>query len=619
MASIADCGLNARSATAAAAPAARNLKGELAPAQAGLGGDERGRAGAAGTAPGLARLHTSGKGRAGPALDDDADDIMDQWYRVFLEERLQHLDQYLSIWPIDAKALQDAALYGVYHPPLALVPMDKWCKLATMIEQLAGAVCTMCGTVYSAYYMTSLANHMIRVFRGADPEITESTAVSPLAPSVHGEETEEEANDVDERQPPAVVTPQPEHSEPVLLEKEQEQTALSEMPCQTQGELFPAREQEEQLRQQVEEAQENGKNSKAEPQAELHEAQSDIMAAKRRNEDIQEEKDLQRGNQQNQVNEGMAATLLMKQSPFRCCLQNTDEQMQARLQGTEATIKAREKREDEKIKIIKEKIKYFLPEKKALEKQVAIKKINLQGLIQKEGTFNELTVMKINKHRNIVNYLKSYLVDRQLWMIMEYMDGGTLSDIINETYVSEGQIATISRECLQGLDFLHLNNVIHRDLKSCNILLKTDGSVKLADFDLFAQLTTEQSRQSSGASTTGWIAPEVVTGQPYGPKVDIWSLGIVAIEMVEREVRYWNETSVLPKVLRAIQGTPKLQQPNQFSPCLHDFLSCCLHTDEERRWSAKQLLEHPFVTFAEPASSLVPLIVSVKKRKETRM
>ncbi|KAF2987963.1 hypothetical protein EK904_006237 [Melospiza melodia maxima] len=154
---------------------------------------------------------------------------------------------------------------------------------------------------------------------------------------------------------------------------------------------------------------------------------------------------------------------------------------------------------------------------------------------------------------------RSYLVDRQLWMIMEYMDGGTLSDIINETYMSEGQTATISRECLQGLDFLHLNNVIHRDLKSCNILLKTDGSVKLgqyilgqvqhsrdvADFDLFAQLTAEQSRQSSGASTTGWIAPEVVTGQPYGPKVDIWSLGIVAIEMVEREVRYWNETSVL--------------------------------------------------------------------------
>ncbi|NWZ99036.1 PAK3 kinase, partial [Nesospiza acunhae] len=134
-----------------------------------------------------------------------------------------------------------------------------------------------------------------------------------------------------------------------------------------------------------------------------------------------------------------------------------------------------------------------------------------------------------------------YLVDRQLWLIMEYMDGGTLSDIIKETPVSEGEIATISRECLQGLDFLHLNDVIHRDLKSCNILLKTDGSVKLGQY-ILGQLTPDQGRRSSVAGTSGWMAPEVVTGQPYGPKVDIWSLGIVGIEMVEGEVPYWNAT-----------------------------------------------------------------------------
>ncbi|NXP95259.1 PAK3 kinase, partial [Passerina amoena] len=92
---------------------------------------------------------------------------------------------------------------------------------------------------------------------------------------------------------------------------------------------------------------------------------------------------------------------------------------------------------------------------------------------------------------------------------------------------------------LQGLHFLHSHDVIHRDVKSRNILLRTDGSVKLADFGLFAQLTLEQSRQSSVAGASGWLAPEVVTGQPYGPKVDIWSLGIVGIQMVEREVPHW--------------------------------------------------------------------------------
>ncbi|XP_053860348.1 serine/threonine-protein kinase PAK 3-like isoform X1 [Vidua macroura] len=254
----------------------------------------------------------------------------------------------------------------------------------------------------------------------------------------------------------------------------------------------------------------------------------------------------------------------------------------------------------------------------ATGEQVAIKKINLQELRKKELKVNELMLMKTNKNPNLVNCLDSYLVDGQLWLVMEYMDGGTLSDVISKTYLSEDEMAAISRECLQGLDFLHSNHVIHRDVKSSNILLRTDGSVKLADSGLFAQLTPEQSRRSSVAGISGWMAPEVVTGQPCGPKVDIWSLGIVGIEMVEREVPYWNETPVSAQLLIARGGRPKLRQPNRCSSCLRDFLSCCLQTDEARRWSAKELLQHPFVTSAKPASTLVPLINAVKKEKKKK-
>ncbi|XP_022524976.2 mitogen-activated protein kinase kinase kinase kinase 5-like [Astyanax mexicanus] len=214
----------------------------------------------------------------------------------------------------------------------------------------------------------------------------------------------------------------------------------------------------------------------------------------------------------------------------------------------------------------------------------------------------EIVMVKSCKHNNIVAYHGSYIRANKLWICMEYCGGGSLQDIYHVTGpLSEQQIAYVCREMLQGLDYLHGQKKIHRDIKGANILLNDNGEVKLADFGISAQITATFARRMSFIGTPYWMAPEVAAVEikgGYNELCDIWSVGITAIELAELQPPLFDVHPLRVLFLMSKSGyqPPKLKDKSKWSSVFYNFVKSMLIRNPKKRPGAKKMLTHLFVT-----------------------
>eukprot|EP01111_Echinosteliopsis_oligospora_P006500 TRINITY_DN2066_c0_g1_i1.p1 TRINITY_DN2066_c0_g1~~TRINITY_DN2066_c0_g1_i1.p1 ORF type:complete len:689 (-),score=219.18 TRINITY_DN2066_c0_g1_i1:456-2522(-) len=239
-------------------------------------------------------------------------------------------------------------------------------------------------------------------------------------------------------------------------------------------------------------------------------------------------------------------------------------------------------------------------------KVVAVKKMPHKTKKQKISNHHEIAVLSACTHPNVVKYLTSHEVGEELWVVMEFLEGGTFEEAAKACRFSEANLAYVARELLKGISYLHLNEIAHRDLKSANIMMGIRGEVKLIDFGLCADMSVGNPKHMVGSPF--WMPPEMIKCKPHDYSVDIWSFAISLLEMANQKPPMI-ESAVKAMFTVGTDGvTQFFVEPERWSVTFKDFLNRCLRLDPAERSTAEELLNHPFIRMADSRTNMESLL-----------
>lgn len=248
---------------------------------------------------------------------------------------------------------------------------------------------------------------------------------------------------------------------------------------------------------------------------------------------------------------------------------------------------------------------------------IAIKRMPHVTVKQKRKNCQEIRfLLYCRGHINILQFRQAILdYDRnEIWMASEYLEGGTLTQVVATYQFQEAAVVYIARQVLSGLAFLHQNFLAHRDLKSANIMLTVQGDVKLIDFGLCSDISQGEVVHMVGSPF--WMPPEMIKRQPHGLPVDVWSFGICCMEMANGHVPN-RKSSIAAMFISATDGYPlPFEEPEEWSEDFSDFISKCLQCEPAQRWTVLQLIEHPFLAVSATKDDMCEVFMEVFKSKQ---